>query len=584
MRICSTESELLTDRDRALLDAHAEAHGVREALKIDERYKELYAQRYKGDAQGLEDALKAETRAQMLGRRMAGESYGAQANGVLDRVIRFLRQVRELLAGRGFRDVQDVFEQFDRGGYTRKPSAGEGRFAMPGGYELTGDEKRYVAAWGEHALTAHDIVKQKARLGGLEADLNGGDAKAAQQARRRVGLMDEKAKQLAATYGQNEHPGYDPVKAVTADLAQRTAALKQALEAKDWDAFKAATGEVESSMDRFEAYTRQEDARQAPQPGAQAAPGKPDWVEDYAKASEEGKLGAAVDKAAANIEKVVRGSLAKGEIKQETAEEVLKMWRDFRRETGSALEASQRTAKVLTEEDKLRKRQALKQQECQQNCESFTMKFRDALGQPDPVRALEFLHDNIGHFAFPAGMQDVVGRAKSVEGLAIKKMMEMLDYFHPNKLGGLGEKRRMVLDKVIRELKGEETGDVLAKRFAKAWEEVHEELRQRFNAAGGNIAKLEHWGLSQVHDRRAMIMAGKEKWINYIWPRLDLEKTVHALTRLPMTDRELRDSLSHIYDEVVSDGWNERKISAQREHWCACQSARRPPFPAFQEC
>jgi hypothetical protein len=428
------ETGLLKGRDIELLDAHAEANGVREALKIDERYKEVYGERYKGDPAALEAALGAETRAQMLGRRWAGDSFGREANGVLDRVLRFLRKVRDMLAGKGFRDVQDVFDRFDRGGYTREAgTGGEPRFAVPGG---------------------------------------------------------------------------------------------------------------------------------------------PDWVEDYAKADEEGRLGKAMDMADANFEKIVRGEQAKGNIKPETAEEVIRMWRDMRRATGSATEASHRVAKVLTEEDKLRRRQTLLQQKAQKACEAFVFKFRDGLGQPDPVRAAEFLLDNLGHFAFPAGMQDVVGRAKSVEGLAVKKMMEMLDYFHPNRLGMLGEKRRMVLDNVIRELKGEDTADVLAKKFAKSWEEVHESLRQRFNAAGGNIAKLEKWGISQVHDRRAMIMSGYEKWRNFIWPRLDREKTVHALTREPLTDQELEKSLRHIYDEVVSDGWYERKISAQRRSLGALANQR----------
>ena len=116
---------------------------------------------------------------------------------------------------------------------------------------------------------------------------------------------------------------------------------------------------------------------------------------------------------------------------------------------------------------------------------------------------------------------------------------------------------------VVRELFGEDTGDAAAKSMARAWADVSEKLRQRYNAAGGAIAKLDSWGLPQHHDHLALLNVGSERWIAYITPLLDREKMVSPLTGKRLTDGELRDALSDVYMKITTDGWSSRDPSGQ---------------------
>ena len=50
-----------------------------------------------------------------------------------------------------------------------------------------------------------------------------------------------------------------------------------------------------------------------------------------------------------------------------------------------------------------------------------------------------------------------------------------------------------MVHKIIREIFGEDTGSKLAKQAAKALQDVIEAQRIRFNRAGGNLGKLEHY-------------------------------------------------------------------------------------------
>jgi hypothetical protein len=404
------ESRLIPERDLELLHAEADRLGAREKLQVDERYGEAFGERYKGDKDALEAALRSETIWNMVQARYEGrEDFGKAANGILDRVGRFLRAVGNMLRGRGFQTVEDVFDRFERGEYGR------------------GDVQTYALADGEEKIGAAMFA-------------------------------------------------LPPKKSVT-DL--------------------------------------------------------------------------------------VNEAVKRGELTQAASDALLKYHRGFVRVLGNQQAAAMKTAAMLQAEAALRKRQALQQKAAwDQNITPVLMQSRDGRGQADPARGLVALLDNTGSHVFPEGVQDVAGRARGVEALAISKLQEMLDHFRPAFVSGrTPDKAR--LDNIVRELKGQDTGDQMAKGFAKALDGVFEDLRQRFNAAGGNIGKLKNWAGPQEHSRRALIMAGEAKWKADIKPELDRAETVHPLTRLPMTDAELDASLSHIWKTITSDGWHEREISAR---------------------
>jgi hypothetical protein len=167
--------------------------------------------------------------------------------------------------------------------------------------------------------------------------------------------------------------------------------------------------------------------------------------------------------------------------------------------------------------------------------------------------------DMLEHFG-SAAFSSVAGRQRAITGMAHAKMEEMLFHFRRGALGGdRARHNKADLSNVLREAFGTDTGDASAKGLAKAWTETHEWLRQRFNAAGGAIGKLENWGLPQHHDPRALRRAGLQAWKEAIRPRLDVARMRHPLTGKPIEARELDGVLDAVWRTVATEGWDDRQ-------------------------
>jgi hypothetical protein len=179
----------------------------------------------------------------------------------------------------------------------------------------------------------------------------------------------------------------------------------------------------------------------------------------------------------------------------------------------------------------------------------------------DPGAAFFHMHSHQGQASF----MDVEHKARAIDAAAKTEMEDMLHEFRRGALSGdLRRTQQTVkprIDNMVRELFGENTGDTMAAQFAKAFSTVAEKLRIRFNDAGGAIGKLKNWGLPQIHDQIALRAAGKQAWIDFIFPRIDLNQMRHPLTGLSMSEADLRASLDHIYDTIITEGWNTRDPS-----------------------
>lgn len=155
-------------------------------------------------------------------------------------------------------------------------------------------------------------------------------------------------------------------------------------------------------------------------------------------------------------------------------------------------------------------------------------------------------------------IDSVSSRQQSVLGILHAKWADGLEALRPRKLGLSRNKAK--LENVVRELFGQGSGDAEAAALAKSWSEAAEYARQRFNAAGGNIAKRADWGLPQMHDMQAVGKASFEEWRDFILPRLNLEKTfegklaVDARLRKPDVDKAIDKTLREIYDRIRTDG------------------------------
>jgi hypothetical protein len=187
--------------------------------------------------------------------------------------------------------------------------------------------------------------------------------------------------------------------------------------------------------------------------------------------------------------------------------------------------------------------------------------YRDAKGRQDPAAALSYMLENEGQAKFG----DVRNNQTAIIGMAQAEMEQALYDFRKGHISGDLKRRNgdvgASLANVVRESFGQATGDLKAQGFAGSFAKVSEDLRQRFNAAGGAIGKLDGWGLPQAHDAEALMHAGRENWVAAITPLLNEDKMIHPVTGFKMTRVELAESLNHIYETIVTDGWNTRDPS-----------------------
>lgn len=233
--------------------------------------------------------------------------------------------------------------------------------------------------------------------------------------------------------------------------------------------------------------------------------------------------------------------------------------------TRAAEEAKRDLADMLKAENEHARRKAKLSLRSIREIDAHLQSFRTAAGEADIAAAALAKLENFGEAQAGTGFSSVDGRTKAITGMAHARMEAALHHFRRGAVGG--DKRRWnaaQLDNVVREAFGEDSGDLAAKGFARTWGETAEWLRQRFNAAGGAIGKLEGWGLPQHHDSRALKKAGPQAWKEAIRPRLDLARMRHPLSGRPVTERELDGVLEDIFYTITTDGWIDRQPSRQR--------------------
>lgn len=149
---------------------------------------------------------------------------------------------------------------------------------------------------------------------------------------------------------------------------------------------------------------------------------------------------------------------------------------------------------------------------------------------------------------------------REVRGSALGQMYDVLAQHRADLMGHVRNPDDLQL--MVRELHGEDTGDLNARELADAWRQTAEGLRQRFNASGGAVGALDDWGLPHAHDPMRVGAIDPEAWIDDVMPRLDRARMLDNRTLQPMADEPLRDLLRRTYDRIVSDGWVGRQPGA----------------------
>lgn len=116
---------------------------------------------------------------------------------------------------------------------------------------------------------------------------------------------------------------------------------------------------------------------------------------------------------------------------------------------------------------------------------------------------------------------------------------------------------------LVYEMRGQDTGNVRAKKGAKAWAGVTELLRQRFNDAGGDIGYLENWGIPQHHSMEKVGRVPQDKWVSDVIGKLDRKYYIKDDGQL-MSDAELKTFLGEAYNTIATGGLNKLSDTGMR--------------------
>lgn len=168
-------------------------------------------------------------------------------------------------------------------------------------------------------------------------------------------------------------------------------------------------------------------------------------------------------------------------------------------------------------------------------------------GGAKPFQAVAQILDDAGRFA------------KGVANEYFSGLVDALEAVNPRMLG-MVENAGQAAD-LVREIFGGRTGNPMAAKGAKAWLETVEAMRQRFNAAGGDVGRLDYGYLPQPHDSLRVLQAGQGQWVQDILPLLDRSRYVD-IDGNRLDDAQMAAMLSEAWETITTGGLNKMQAGS----------------------
>ncbi|EPS1421412.1 hypothetical protein ACVBXD_003226 [Enterobacter hormaechei] len=218
--------------------------------------------------------------------------------------------------------------------------------------------------------------------------------------------------------------------------------------------------------------------------------------------------------------------------------------------------AGQLSADELKNEAALKKRRVALTIATRQRLDNFINSYQGRDGKLEALsRTIAFHADGKSNFL------SVESRGKATRDYALSQIQEAFEAVDP-RFFHLFEDEASVRD-LVYEMRGQDTGNLRAKKGAKAWADVTELLRRRFNDAGGDIGYLENWGVPQHHSMEKVGMVSRDKWVSDVIGKLDRKYYIREDGQL-MSDAELTTFLGEAYNTIATGGVNKLGDSGMR--------------------
>jgi len=151
-------------------------------------------------------------------------------------------------------------------------------------------------------------------------------------------------------------------------------------------------------------------------------------------------------------------------------------------------------------------------------------------------------------------LEQVYAKTKGVSNEYFSDLVDTINAVEP-RFFGLIEDARNAAGFVREIFEPGSTGSAAMRNAAKVWLDTAESMRIRFNAAGGDVGKLDYGYIPQSHDAVRLIAAGAEKWIKETMPLLDRSRYVDE-NGARLGDGEIANMLARAYDTISSEGTN----------------------------
>ncbi|MEW0939763.1 hypothetical protein [Acinetobacter baumannii] len=118
---------------------------------------------------------------------------------------------------------------------------------------------------------------------------------------------------------------------------------------------------------------------------------------------------------------------------------------------------------------------------------------------------------------------------------------------------------------VARERFGEDTGNSVAKQIATELGKMYDDLRVRFNAAGGDIGDLgDDFGFNTIWHGDKLKDAGVQQWLDDALKNIDRSKYVDVDGN-PLTNDQIKEMISYSFESITTDGLNKLNVGEMHQ-------------------
>lgn len=204
-------------------------------------------------------------------------------------------------------------------------------------------------------------------------------------------------------------------------------------------------------------------------------------------------------------------------------------------------------------QDQLKRKHAIAARDILTQSKNLTLLDHPTLSSSEVVDRLVAPHGDM------SGVQSIDSKSRAIASIYRGELVD----FYTNIKGGMGvfTDKEMVTN-IVRERFGDNTSDPVAKKISDKMGEVFEGMRERFNRSGGDIGKLDDWGLPQTHDLAKIVKAGKDAWVKKAEQLINTEKYVND-DGTYYSQQQIRELLEYSYDTLSLKGTNKNEIGRQ---------------------